>query len=78
MLKKIVQVSSLSLMVAFATALPAIAGEEDIAAPVGSFTSDMAIPASQFGPQFGSHGHFAMHRHDGFWFGAHRANARGE
>ncbi len=71
MLKKIVQVSSLSLMVALATALPAIAGEEDIAAPVGSFTSDMAIPAPQ-------HGHFAMHRHDGFWFGAHRAHVRGE
>jgi hypothetical protein len=74
MLKKIVQVSSLSLMVAMAAALPAIASEEDIAAPVGSFTSDMAVPASQFG----SHGHFAMHRHDGFWFGAHRAHMRGE
>jgi hypothetical protein len=74
MLKKIAQVSSLSLMVAFSAALPAIASEEDIAAPVGSFTSDMAIPA----PQFGSHGHFAMHRHDGFWFGAHRAHMRGE
>jgi hypothetical protein len=74
MLKKIVQVSSLSLIVAMAAALPAIASEEDIAAPVGSFTSDMAVPASQFG----SHGHFAMHRHDGFWFGAHRAHMRGE
>jgi|GEM_PF-5145445 len=74
MLKKIVQVSSLSLMVALATALPAIASEEDIAAPVGSFTSDMAIPA----PQFGSHGHFAMRQHGGFWFGAHRAHMRGE
>ena len=78
MLKKIVQVSSLSLMVALGAALPAIASEEDIAAPVGSFTSDMAVPASQFGPQFGVHGHFAMHRHDGFWFGAHRAHMRGE
>jgi hypothetical protein len=74
MLKKIVQVSSLSLMVALGAALPAIASEEDIAAPVGSFTSDMAIPASQFG----SHGHFAMHQHDGSWFGAHRAHMRGE
>jgi hypothetical protein len=78
MLKKIVQVSSLSLMVAFAAVLPAAAGEEDAAAPVGSFTSDMAIPASQFGPQFGSHERFAMHRHGGFWFGAHRAHMRGE
>ena len=78
MLKKIVQVSSLSLMVALSAALPAIASEEDIAAPVGSFTSDMAVPASQFGPQFGAHGRFAMHRHDGFWFGAHRAHMRGE
>jgi hypothetical protein len=75
MLKKIVQVSSLSLMVALGAALPAIASEEDIAAPVGSFTSDMAVPPSQFGPQFG---HFAMHRHDGSWFGAHRAHLRGE
>ena len=74
MLKKIVQVSSLSLMVALSAALPAIASEEDIAAPVGSFTSDMAVPAQQFG----AHGHFAMHRHDGFWFGAHRAHMRGE
>ena len=49
MLKKIVQVSSLSLMVALGAALPAIASEEDIAAPVGSFTSDMAVPAPQFG-----------------------------
>jgi hypothetical protein len=65
MLKKIAQVSSLSLMVAFAAALPAIASEEDIAAPVGSFTSDMAIPASHFGPQF------AAHQHHGFWFARH-------
>ena len=63
MLKKIVQVSSLGLMVAFAAALPAIASEEDIAAPVGSFTSDMAVPVS--GSQH------AMHRHGGFWFHAH-------
>ena len=61
MLKKIAQVSSLGLMVAFAAALPAIASEEDIAAPVGSFTSDMAIPASQS----------AAHHHGGFWFHAH-------
>ena len=74
MLKKIVQVSSLSLMVTLGAALPAIASEEDIAAPVGSFTSDMAVPA----PQFAAHGHFAMRRHDGFWFGAHRAHMRGE
>jgi hypothetical protein len=74
MLKKIVQVSSLSLMVALGAALPAIASEEDIAAPVGSFTSDMAVPASQFG----SHKHFAMRQHDGSWFGAHRAHMRGE
>jgi hypothetical protein len=60
-------------MVAFAAALPAIASEEDLAAPVGSFTSDMAIPA----PQSGAHGHFAMHRHDGFRFGAHHAHMRG-
>ena len=65
MLKKIVQVSSLTLMVALAAALPAAANEEDAAAPVGSFTSDMAIPAPQFGPQF------AIHRHGGFWFAHH-------
>ena len=61
MLKKIVQVSSLSLMVALGAALPAIASEEDIAAPVGSFTSDMAVPAPQF----------AAHQHHGFWFARH-------
>jgi hypothetical protein len=71
MLKKILQVSSLTLMVAFAAGLPAIASEEDIAAPAGSFTSDMAIPQSQVGAQF------AMHRHRAFWFARHAQNHDG-
>jgi hypothetical protein len=45
MLKKIVQISSLAAMIALSAGLPASASEEDAAAPAGSFTSDMAIPA---------------------------------
>jgi hypothetical protein len=71
MLKKILQVSSLGLMVALAAGLPASANEEDAAAPVGSFTSDMAVPQSQVGPQF------AMHRHHAFWFARHAQNRDG-
>jgi hypothetical protein len=63
MLKKIAGISSLALMGALAAGLPASASEEDAAAPAGSFTSDMAAPAS--------HSHFAM-RHDGaFRFNRH-------
>ena len=45
MLKRIVQISSLAALIALSVGLPAIANEEDAAAPAGSFTSDMAIPA---------------------------------
>jgi hypothetical protein len=47
MLKKLIQVSSLTAMLALTAILPAAASanEEDAAAPAGSFTSDMAIPA---------------------------------
>jgi len=61
MLKKIVQVSSLALMVALSAGLPAGASEEDAAAPAGSFTSDMAAP----------HGQFAMRHERAFWFRHH-------
>lgn len=52
-MKKLIQVSSLTAMLALASMLglaailPAAASpsEEDAAAPAGSFTSDMAIPA---------------------------------
>lgn len=66
MLKKIVQISSLALMVAFAAGLPAHASEEDAAAPAGSFTSDMAAPAP--------HSHFAMRRDGASWFAAHHGH----
>jgi hypothetical protein len=47
MLKRWIQVSSLTAMLALTALLPAAASvnEEDAAAPAGSFTSDMAIPA---------------------------------
>jgi hypothetical protein len=66
MLKKIVQISSLAAMIALSAGLPASASEEDAAAPAGSFTSDMAIPARV------GHDHaFFFHRHharmDGRW-----------
>jgi hypothetical protein len=45
MLKKIIQVSSLVGALALATWIPAnAASEEDAAAPVGSFTSNMSVP----------------------------------
>ena len=48
MLKKLIQVSSLVCTLAMASWIPANASsnEEDAAAPVGSFTSDMSVPAS--------------------------------
>jgi hypothetical protein len=53
MLKKIIQVSSLAAALAIASGISANAGslggggnEEDAAAPAGSFTSAMAVPAS--------------------------------
>jgi len=53
MLKKLIQVSSLVCTLAIGTWIPANASsvggsgnEEDAAAPVGSFTSDMPVPAS--------------------------------
>ena len=62
MLKKLIQVSSLTGLLAMAAILPAAASEEDLAAPAGSFTSDMAIPAPT--------GHFSW-RERAFFFGHH-------
>jgi hypothetical protein len=47
MLKNVIRLSSLALSlgaVLLTANLPAMANEEDAAAPAGSFTSDMAIP----------------------------------
>jgi len=47
MLKNFIRLSSLALSlgaVLLTANLPAMANEEDAAAPAGSFTSDMAIP----------------------------------
>ena len=49
MLKKILQASAIASVLAIGFVLPASAAvysEEDAAAPVGSFTSDMAAPMS--------------------------------
>jgi hypothetical protein len=62
MLKKIIQVSSLVAALAIASGISANAGsanEEDIAAPVGSFTSAMAVPA---GPNFEATDRRARHQ----------------
>jgi hypothetical protein len=74
MLKKIIQVSSLVFTLAVASGISANAAtlgvnEEDAAAPAGSFTSAMEVPAS---PNFA-----AMDRHARHEFFAMRfANAR--
>jgi hypothetical protein len=68
MLKKIIQVSSLVFTLAVAGGISANAGtlggnEEDAAAPVGSFTSAMAVPASSnfdVSERRARHEHFAM------------------
>jgi hypothetical protein len=48
MLKRIAQISSLTLIMGLAAGLAASASEEDAAAPAGSFTSHMTLPAPQF------------------------------
>ncbi|MES2293924.1 MAG: hypothetical protein V4527_11550 [Pseudomonadota bacterium] len=63
MLKKIIQVSSLVFTLAVAGGIPANAStlggnEEDAAAPAGSFTSAMEVPASA---QFNVSEHRARH-----------------
>ena len=61
MLKKIAQISSLAALIALSAGLPAMASDEDAAAPAGSFTSDMAIPA----PVGHHHFHFSHARMEG-------------
>ena len=61
MLKRLIQVSSLTTLLALSAILPAAAqgwSEEDAAAPAGSFTSEMAIPARVADHHFA---HFAHH-----------------
>ncbi|HUO02207.1 MAG TPA: hypothetical protein VMU31_05475 [Rhizomicrobium sp.] len=60
-MRNFIRISSLALALAAGIGLPAIAGtEEDAAAPVGSFTSDMAVPHTQFAARHD--GHFGWHR----------------
>ncbi|HKD46921.1 MAG TPA: hypothetical protein VKB67_04500 [Rhizomicrobium sp.] len=65
MLKNIVRISSLSLLVAFAAAIPASASEEDSAAPAGSFTADMSVPAPQGQLANRQDGAFCLNQHHG-------------
>jgi len=62
MLKRLIQVSSLTGLLALSAILPAAAwtggSEEDAAAPAGSFTSSMAIPM-----RLGHDRAFRFHRH---------------
>lgn len=61
MLKKIIQVSSLVCVLAAASWIPAnAASEEDAAAPAGSFTSNMSVPAT------GLDGAYRRWRHERF------------
>lgn len=71
MLKKMAQFSSLAFVLALGLALPASATEEDIAAPHGSFTSDMSVPGSSFAERFGG-------RHERFaaWMTSHESQMR--
>lgn len=64
MLKNILQVSVLASVLAIGAGLPAFAAgnEEDAAAPVGSFTSDMSAPVSpRFEAFLARHPEFARH-----------------
>lgn len=69
MLKRLIQVSSLTGMLALTAILPAAAGvhgwnragDEDAAAPAGSFKSEMAIPMRAHG--FDRHSHDFHFRH---------------
>ena len=65
-LKKILQMSALASVLAIAMALPAAAAtEEDAAAPVGSFTSDMSAPMNpRFEAFMARHPGFARHMHE--------------
>lgn len=61
-MKNFIRISSLAFVLAASIGLPAIAGtEEDAAAPVGSFTSDMATPDSHV--QFAAHQDYRFARH---------------
>jgi len=64
-LKKILQASAIASVLAIGFVLPASAAvysEEDAAAPVGSFTSDMAAPMSpRFAAFMARHPEFARH-----------------
>ncbi|HEY2837151.1 MAG TPA: hypothetical protein VGI89_11330 [Rhizomicrobium sp.] len=65
MLKKILQASAVASVLVIGFGLPASAAvysEEDAAAPVGSFTSDMAVPMSpRFEAFMARHPEFARH-----------------
>jgi hypothetical protein len=67
-LKKILQASAVASVLALGFALPASAAvytEEDAAAPVGSFTSDMTAPMSPRVQAFlARHPEFARHMHE--------------
>ena len=65
-LKKILQASAIASVLAIGFALPAgaavIQSEEDMAAPAGSFTSDMARPVNpRFAAFLAQHPEFARH-----------------
>ena len=72
MLKRLIQVSSLTALLALGAVLPAAAwtggSEEDAAAPAGSFTSSMAIPMRA--DRVSGHDRF-------FHFGRHHARLDG-
>jgi len=67
-LKKILQTSAVVSVLAIGFGLPASAAvysEEDAAAPVGSFTTDMTVPMSpRFTAFMARHPEFARHMHE--------------
>ena len=68
MLKKILQASAVASVLAIGFGLPAgaaVYSEEDAAAPVGSFTTDMAAPMSpRFQAFLAQHPEFARRMHE--------------
>ena len=65
MLKRILQMSAMVLAIGIGSGAAFAVTEEDLAAPPGSFTSDMTAPANpRFAAFMARHPGFAQHMHE--------------
>jgi hypothetical protein len=84
MLKKFIQASSIACLLAIGAgfsanaAIPSGGNEEDLAAPVGSFTSDIAIPSDKNSRSHQSrfYKRLALQQENGLSFGEHRGHQK--